>query len=67
MLFSKEENPACETQPVHTIDNIAIDLDNGREIDAFFLDFIANLLTKSLIKDSSSNCLSTYMVCLINY
>ena len=30
---------SCETQLVHTIDNIGIDLDNGREIDTLFLDF----------------------------
>ena len=30
---------SCETQLIHTIDDIATDLDNGRETDALFLDF----------------------------
>ena len=30
---------SCETQLIHTIDDIATDLDNGREIDALLLDF----------------------------
>ena len=34
-----QRGKSCETQLIHTIDDIATDLDNGREIDALFLDF----------------------------
>ena len=38
-MASNEDNLAKPNLHVHTIDNIAIDLDNGREIDTLFLDF----------------------------
>ena len=49
-MTSEEANPVAITQVVHTIDNVDIDLDNGREM-------VAKLSTKSLTKDTCSNYL----------
>ena len=44
----------CETQLMHAINNIAKDLDSGKEIDALFLDFIVKHSTKSLTRSCRS-------------
>ena len=36
-LFQRRNS--CETQLIHTVDDIATDLDNGEEINALFLNF----------------------------
>ena len=49
---SFQRGKSCETQLIHTIDDIATDLDNGREIDALFLDF-SKAFDKFLIKTAA--------------
>ena len=53
---------SCETQLVHIIDNIAIDLDNGREIDTLYLVFSKAFDKSSSQKDSCSNYLTMVLL-----
>ena len=59
-----QRGKSYETQLIHTIDDIATDLDNSREIDALFLDF-SKAFDKVPHKDCYPNCLS--MVSSNNY